>query len=382
MSTSKPPQRSPVKLRGNTGKPSTEIFQASTTDVENAKVDEVLRQKDHLAVVTCDDFFQTVFPSIELTSEEQERMEKNKRAFSYVKLGKLKNEPALSVAVTKGINRCCPLIANDRELRYFDTHIRAGKNAEPQPGVEVSQTPDGFVTWKWTTERENEDDAYRQFDTFIQTGTIERKVQKWLLTPISKNPGILFEHKISPNDDIDLAVGQKGNLTDAQAKLWLQKFGYIMSQWAYCEPHRYLISVTLTGQYMRFWASGPSGTIASERFNYLTDARPLFKLLHLYAKSNGGYDVGENATFQSIPPDQLTAVNECCQKIAEAYASEAHNPTWLEDWNKRIKHRPEGAAWLFNVEKYTKLDLRNTAPTTSSSEELTSTFIAAPKNAV
>ncbi|KAG8873630.1 hypothetical protein FRC20_007650 [Serendipita sp. 405] len=352
---------------------------SSTAEVDGAKFDGVLEQKKRLVVLRLDDFFKAVFPNVVLTPEEEKRMNKNKQCLSYINLKEIKAEPGLSAQVVKGINHCCPPASNDWEFRYFDTHKTKGKRSQPQPGVYIQQAPDGIVTWMWKNgdNANGDDDPYRQFDTYIKVRRRFKKAQKRLLTPVSQNPGIVFEHKLQSNDDVDLKAGQTGNLTKAQAELWIQKYAYDMSQWTYCEPYRYLVGVTLTGECMRFWVSGPSGTVsASEDFNYGSDARPLFKLLHLYKKSNWGYDVGSDMTFQSIHPSKVDLVNKYCDKIAGAYASESKGGEWLDDWRRRLKERPEGAAWLFDVKQHTKWRPEATAVQPSQSNEVSSEHIA------
>ncbi|KAG8811554.1 hypothetical protein FRC17_002403 [Serendipita sp. 399] len=301
-------------------------------------------------------------------------------------------EVELSIALVKGINECCPPESNGKQLRYFDTHVLQGEAAEPYPDVLKREAPDGIVTWKWAAKSKNTGASngrspYRNYPTHIppsddssdsgddandgdyipgQESVLAQKapqtgepnefstVEKSLLTPVSKNPGILFEHKISCVSDIEWERTEDRKLSEEQAKLFKQMDGYNMSQWAYCEPYRFLIGITVTGELMRFWVSGPSGIRASEAFEYMEDATPLAMLLYLYQKSNFGYDVGPTEMFQPISRNSIDKVTKICDRIAEAYEKATGEADWKARWDSRVSERRDGAAWLFNVERHSK----------------------------
>ncbi|KAG8812041.1 hypothetical protein FRC17_002220 [Serendipita sp. 399] len=289
---------------------------------------------------------------------------------------------ALNIALVKGINECCPPESNGKQLRYFDTHVLQGEAAEPYPDVPKKEAPDGIATWRWTAPKGTAAGPYRDYPTYTpprddrgdddsddindvdyisgqqisQTGKPNEfwTEKKSLLTPVSKNPGILFEHKTSSSYDIGWKRKKGWKLSKEQGHLFEQMDRYNMSQWAYCEPYRFLIGVTVTGELMRFWIFGPSGMRASEAFRYMEDARPLAKLFHLSQKSNFGYDVGPSTMFQPIPNDKIDKVIERCDGIATAYEAATGETEWKERWNSRITERLDGAAWLFNVKRHSK----------------------------
>ncbi|KAG8835006.1 hypothetical protein FRC17_005854, partial [Serendipita sp. 399] len=379
--------QSPITQSVNTYSYSNTRIQYSRQDHDEATIYAARQQRKDLVVVPLEHFFDSVFPNVKLDKREEKRIERKRTALSYIKTvlaggsndeaakadvmkkdtetgtkadedttKKVKAEEkareiALSTAVVKGINECCPPISNGQQLRYFDTHELQGKAVELVPGVAKMEAPDGILTWKWTEsdpdhtstkkgrfrdfltcippieteggdegedEEDNDGDDPKDLNYYpdqepalAQRGPrtqMSYKIsieKKWLLTPVSQNPGILFEHKFSSSADIQDKVDQ--SWTNDQLDLFVQTYGYTVSQWSSIEPYRFLIGVTLTGEFMRFWVYGPSGIRASTAFRYMEDVRPLSKLFHLYQKSNFGYDVGPDALFQPIPNESVTA---------------------------------------------------------------------------
>ena len=168
------------------------------------------------------------------------------------------------------------------------------------------------------------------------------------VVPIEFKSPTVFDPGFTATKIAEPSTGTKGKLKElckGAAELLLQTFNQVCAHWAEL-PYRYMWTITIAGDIMRFWRWSTTGVLVTEAIHYLDDATPVYQLLQAIGKgpcSRMGLDIGQGMTFRALHPG-LKDVESKIATIIKCYSEAASQTDSNVRWTRKAE---KSSVWCF-----------------------------------
>lgn len=153
-------------------------------------------------------------------------------------------------------------------------------------------------------------------------------------------PGITIEALPDCHADLNVSVDTPYSTKSPRCQVmqrFMQRYGLVgLQQWAKL-PHRFLFTITISGDLLRIWAMTTTGALVTEAIRYRKDASVIWRFLQVMRGGRHclGWEVGPGMLFRSIYIEKNTEWLRTA--IAEAYMmavalSYPSIPEWMRGW--------------------------------------------------
>jgi len=160
--------------------------------------------------------------------------------------------------------------------------------------------------------------------------------------PIEFKSSTTFDPGFTATRIAEPSTGTKGKLGDlckGATDLLLQMYNQVCAHWAEL-PYRFMWTITIAGDIMRFWRWSTTGVLVTEAIHYLDDATPVYQFLQAIGKgshSRMGLDVGQGMTFRALHP----GLEDVKSKVA----------TIIKCYRNAVRQTDSNARWAMKAEK-------------------------------